>query len=206
MHGAVRGPLPQALRLRATQTSSIASTLRANAWALTRPQAVGGPFGAPGGFLLARRDHSNVSAHPRDTGRSRKAIRRYLRGAEPAGQPRGVVGAPVRDAVRPRAEALLEESKRCTAGKQRLTAARLHELLRGEGYGVAYTAVKLVVREWKRQRREVFAPLVYRPGDLGQVDFFEVFVDIAGERRKADMFVTAPDALGPRVRQSQGGG
>ncbi len=125
----------------------------------------------------------------REFGRSRKAIRRYLRGAEPVGKPRGVPGAPVRDAVRPRAEALLEESKRWTAGKQRLTAARLHELLRGEGFEVGYTAVKQIVREWKRQREEVFVPLVYKPGDLGEVDFFEVLVDIHGERRKAHMFV-----------------
>lgn len=49
--------------------------------------------------------------------------------------------------------------------------------------------MKEVVRKWKRQRREVFVPLVYKPSDLGEVDFFEVLVDIDGERRKAHMFV-----------------
>lgn len=125
----------------------------------------------------------------RELGRSRKAIRRYLRGAEPVGRPRGTPGAPVRDAVRPRIEEILEDSKRWTAGKQQLTAARLHEMLRGEGLVVGYTVVKQVVREWKRRRREVFVPLVYHAGDLAEVDFFEVLVDIAGERRKAWMFV-----------------
>ena len=43
--------------------------------------------------------------------------------------------------------------------------------------------------EWKRQRQEVFVPLVYKPGDLGEVDFFEVFADVGDERRKAWMFV-----------------
>jgi transposase len=32
---------------------------------------------------------------------------------------------------------------------------------------------------------EVFIPLTYRPGDLADVDFFEVLIDLAGERRKA---------------------
>jgi hypothetical protein len=35
----------------------------------------------------------------------------------------------------------------------------------------------------------VFVPLTYRPGDLGEVDFFEVLVDIDGTRRKAWLFL-----------------
>jgi transposase len=126
----------------------------------------------------------------REMGVSKNTIKRYLRGA-PAGvgKPRGVAGAPVRDAVQPRALELLEDSKRWTAGKQRLTAARLYTMLSSEGFDVGYTVVKDIVREWKRQRKEVFVPLVYKPGDSAQVDFFEVFVDVAGNRRKAHMFV-----------------
>ena len=30
------------------------------------------------------------------------------------------------------------------------------------------------------QRREAFVPLTYRPGDLAEVDFFEVLVDVVG--------------------------
>jgi transposase len=88
-----------------------------------------------------------------------------------------------------RAHALLDESPQWTAGKQRLTAARLHALLRTENLVVGETVVKEIVREWRRQRREVFVPLVYRPGDLAEVDFFDVFVDIGGVRRKAHLFV-----------------
>jgi transposase len=126
----------------------------------------------------------------REMGVSKNTIKRYLRGA-PAGvgKPRGIAGAPVLDAVGPRVEALLEDSKNWTAGKQRLTAARLHAMLRSEGVVVGYTTVKDIVREWKRRRKEVFVPLVYKPGDLAEVDFFEVLVDIGGERRKAHMFV-----------------
>ena len=34
---------------------------------------------------------------------------------------------------------------------------------------VGVTLVKDYVHEWKRQRAEVFVPLVYRLGDLGEV-------------------------------------
>lgn len=126
----------------------------------------------------------------REMGIDRNTVRRYLRGAEPGvGKPRGIAGAPVRDAVKPRAEEILADSKRWTGGKQRLTAARLYTMLRGEGHDTGYTVVKQIVREWKRRRQEVFVPLVYRAGDLAEVDFFEVLVDIGGERKKAHMFV-----------------
>ena len=51
------------------------------------------------------------------------------------------------------------------------------------------TVVKEAVAEWKRERREVFVPLTYRPGDLAEVDFFEVLVDVNGTRRKAWLFL-----------------
>ena len=71
------------------------------------------------------------------------------------------------------------------AVKQRLTATRLHELLLTEGHQVGVTMVKEAVAEWKRQRREVFVPLTYRPGDSAEVDFFEAPVDVDGTRREA---------------------
>jgi transposase len=49
--------------------------------------------------------------------------------------------------------------------------------------------VKEAVVEWKRQQREVFVPLVYPAGDLAEVDFFEVLLDLSGKREKAWMFV-----------------
>jgi transposase len=126
----------------------------------------------------------------REMGISRNTVKRYVAGAPPGvGKPRGKVGKPVRDAVVERAEAILGESPRWTGGKQRLTAARLHALLRAENFVVGETVVKEIVREWRRHKQEVFVPLVYRPGDLAEVDFFEVLVDVAGVRRKANMFV-----------------
>ena len=126
----------------------------------------------------------------RELGLARVTVRKYLeqaapvRKAEAAPRPR-----PVWDAVAARVQALLAESVRWTGGKQRLTATRLHELLVAEGHRVGVTVVKDAVAEWKRQRREVFVPLTYRPGDLAEVDFFEVLVDVDGTRRKAWLFL-----------------
>jgi transposase len=124
----------------------------------------------------------------RELGLSRNTVKRYLHGAEPGYDASGRA-TPVLDAVRGRLEALLEDSPRWTGGKQRLTATQLHRMVVAEGHRVGVTLVKEFVAEWRRQRQEVFVPLVYRPGDLGEVDFFEVLVDVAGQRRKAWMFV-----------------
>jgi transposase len=121
---------------------------------------------------------------------ARVTVRKYLDQAAPVRAPEPVARLrPVWDGVAPRVEALLAESVRWTGGKQRLTATRLHALLRAEGHAVGVTMIKDAVAEWKRQRREVFVPLTYRPGDLAEVDFFEVLVDIDGTRRKAWLFL-----------------
>jgi transposase len=125
-----------------------------------------------------------------ELGLARVTVRKYLgqastaRRVEARPRPR-----PVWEAVAPRLHALLVESGQWTGGKQRLTATRLHELLQAEGHHVGVTVVRDAVAEWKRQRREVFVPLTYRPGDLAEVDFFEVLIDIDGTRRKAWLFL-----------------
>jgi transposase len=125
----------------------------------------------------------------REFGISRVTVRKYVEGAEPVRREAGSRARPVWEKVGPRIEALLEDSKGWTGGKQQLTATRLHELLIGEGHQVGASLVKAAVAEWKRQRREVFVPLTYRPGDLAEVDFFEVLVDLDGTRRKAWLFL-----------------
>ena len=125
----------------------------------------------------------------KELGLSRLTVKKYLTEAVPVRREAQPRARPVWHAVRERVEALLTESGRWTGGKQQLTATRLHELLVSEGHRVGVTLVKEAVAEWKRQRREVFVPLTYRPGDLAEVDFFEVLVDLAGTRRKAWLFL-----------------
>jgi transposase len=125
----------------------------------------------------------------KEFGISRVTVRKYVEEAVPVRKEHGSRARPVWDKVGSRIEALLTDSTGWTGGKQQLTATRLHELLVGEGHRVGVTLVKEAVAEWKRQRREVFVPLTYRPGDLAEVDFFEVLVELDGTRRKAWLFL-----------------
>jgi transposase len=115
-----------------------------------------------------------IRAVAREMGVSRNTVRKYLQESEPVRKSGQAKPRPVTEAVRPRIEALLEAWRDRTTPKQRITGSRLHEELVGEGV---------------RQQAEVFVPLVHRPGDAAQVDFFEVTVEVAGERRKAWKFV-----------------
>jgi transposase len=125
----------------------------------------------------------------KEFGISRVTVRKYVEEAVPIRKEAEPRPRPVWDAVGSRIDALLAESTQWTGGKQQLTATRLHELLVSEGHRVGVTLVKAAVAERKRQRREVFVPLTYRPGDLAEVDFFEVLVDLDGTRRKAWLFL-----------------
>jgi transposase len=122
-------------------------------------------------------------------GIARNTVRRYLADTPPVGRQPTERKHPVTDAVRPRLHALLAEAPRWTGGKQRLTSMKLHEMLLAGGLQVSARMVRREVAEWRRQRQEVFVPLVYQPGDLAEVDFFEVLVDVSGQRQKAWMFL-----------------
>ena len=125
----------------------------------------------------------------KEFGISRLTVRKYVEETVPIRKEAAPRARPVWDKVGARVAGLLAESAQWTGGKQQLTATRLHELLVGESHRVGVTLVKEAVAEWKRQRREVFVPLTYRPGDLAEVDFFEVLVDLDGTRRKAWLFL-----------------
>ena len=124
----------------------------------------------------------------REMGVSRNTVRKYLKVSEPRRVEKVPRPRPVLEAVKPRLGEIIEEWSHRTTKKQRITATRLHRQLVEEGFRVGITTVKDYVREWKRQRAEVFIPLVHRPGEA-QVDFFDVTVEVGRERRRAWKFV-----------------
>ena len=74
--------------------------------------------------------------------------------------------------------------------KQRHTAKRIFERLRGEGYQGGYSVVKEAVSEIQRTSSEVYMPLVHRPGDA-QVDYFHALAKLGGVLRKVAIFLMA---------------
>jgi len=131
----------------------------------------------------------SIRSVARQMGLSRNTVSKYLKVPEPkriVSQPKP---SPVMEMVAPRIEELLEEWRGRTTPKQRITGTRIHHQLVEEGYEVGITTVRDYLRERKRKRAEVFVPLVHRPGEEAQVDFFEVSVEEDGEIRKAWKFV-----------------
>ncbi len=124
-----------------------------------------------------------------ELGVSRNTVRKYREMSEP----RRVVLAPRRrmvlERVAPRMEELLEDWSRRTTRKQRITGSRLHSELVSEGLEVGITTVRSYFREWKRQRQEAYIPLIHRPGEEAQVDFFEVTVEEDGTAHRVWKFV-----------------
>jgi transposase len=80
------------------------------------------------------------------------------------------------------------EDDKAVSKKQRHTSKRIYERLKAEGYSGGSTQVKEAVREIKRVNREVFMPLVHRPGEA-QVDFGFAVAKVGGVLRKIAFFV-----------------
>jgi transposase len=126
----------------------------------------------------------------RELGVSRNTIRRYVRGAAvPPRRPPGPRARPARDALAAAAAEIWAARRTFTAGKQRLTAQRLGELLAERGLPATARTVRRLVADLRRGDQEVTVPLVYAPGEVAQVDFFEVWIDLAAVRQKAWLFV-----------------
>lgn len=125
----------------------------------------------------------------KELGVSRNTVKKYLKESEPVRKERKARRSPVMEKVAPRIDELLEEWKERTTKKQRITVARVHRQLKEEGYDIGVTTVRLYMAEKKRKAAEVFIPLIHRPGEEGQVDFFEVTVEEKGVRKKVWKFV-----------------
>jgi transposase len=61
--------------------------------------------------------------------------------------------------------------------------------LRDDGHDVGARTVRRLVASFRDAEREVTVPPVYAAGELAQVDFFEVWVEVSGARQKAWLFL-----------------
>ena len=121
---------------------------------------------------------------------SRKFIRKALSKPEPDGyhltQPRP---ARVLGPFKGRIHELLEESKQLPR-KQRYTAKKIYELIKGEGYqGSEGTVHNYVSRQRGKLRvGKAYIPLEFDPGKDAQVDWGEAVVVMRGQRIKIKFF------------------
>ncbi len=78
--------------------------------------------------------------------------------------------------------------------KQRHTAQRIYERLRDEmpQQAVSPRSVRRAVQDWRQQRKieraETYISQQYEPGREGQVDWYEAYADLSGERVKLHVF------------------
>lgn len=131
----------------------------------------------------------SVRSVARQLGFSRNTVRKYLKQAEPVRKQSEPRVRPILDKVAPVIDEILDEWKGRTTSKQRITGTRVHEELIARNHRVGISTVRSYLTERRRAAAEVFVPLHYVAGDCAQVDFFEVVVDVGGERRKAWKFL-----------------
>jgi len=119
---------------------------------------------------------------------SRNTVARYLdRDVIPCKRAQGPRPKPAQDAICAQVAQIVDTAR--VTKKQRLTAERVVEMLGEKGVEASARTVRRLLKERRRQKSEVFVPLEYVAGDLAEVDFFEVVVEIDGIDQKAFLFV-----------------
>lgn len=124
-------------------------------------------------------------------GISRNTVRKYCKGATtPAIRPRRRKNPRKLDQALDRIVSVLKTVDGKFTAKQRLTLPALDKLVnQGDNETISITTLRRAWKEFRRRQEEVFVPLVHRPGDEAQVDFFEVVACVGGQNRKLWMFV-----------------
>ena len=106
----------------------------------------------------------------RELGLSRVTVKKYLSAAEPRRRESKPRARPVSERIGPVIEEILESWAGRTTAKQRVTAPRVRREVLERGHAVGITTVKAYLAERRRKATEVYVPLVYREGELAEVD------------------------------------
>ena len=124
----------------------------------------------------------------RQTGIHWSTLEKALKYSEPPGYRRSQPPKKSKlDPYLPRITQILEADKE-QPRKQRHTAKRIFERLREDGFDGGYTIVKQAVREIKKAGKEVFMPLIHKPGEA-QIDFGFALAKIDGVLQKVAFLV-----------------
>ena len=156
-------------------------------------------------FEQLRREHEfgvgTVAGVAAKFGVHRRMVRQALTGALPPRHRYPARAKPKLDAVIGFIDAVLEADQ-AAPRKQRHTARRIYRRILTEfpGSTVAESTIRNHVRNRRRQlglvRREIFVPQSYLLGQEAQVDWYEAWADLGGERTKVLIFALRSMASG----------
>ncbi len=119
-----------------------------------------------------------------------ETLKKILTHSEPPGyRIKSARSKPKIDPYRDKIAQILEQDKQFPK-KQRHTVKRIYERITEMGYTGKYTQVKVAVREIKQRQKEVFMPLIHRPGEA-QVDFGYALAKVGDHLKKVAFFVMA---------------
>ena len=121
-------------------------------------------------------------------GMSRNTIKRYWDGAHTPDEKKAYppnVESEQKHKVMTELEKYFQENE--TVGKQRANAKTAWEAIR-DTYAVGQSTVRRYVREFKGKNPDGFIPLSFEPGEMMQVDWCQVKVNIQGHIWKAPLF------------------
>lgn len=121
-------------------------------------------------------------------GMSRNTVKRYWDGAHTPDEKKAYppqVDSPQKEVVMAALETYFQENK--TVGKQRVNAKTAWEAIR-ERYEVGESTVRRYTRELKGRNPEGFIPLSFEPGEMMQIDWCEVKVNLQGHLWKVPVF------------------
>jgi transposase len=149
-------------------------------------------------FEQMRREYAHgvgsIKGVAKKFGVHRRMVRDALGSAVPAGRKQPQRGSPKMDAVKGFIDAILLEDRKAPR-KQRHTAHRIFTRIGKEvpECSVAESSVRRYVRAKKRElglltSGEIYVPQSYQWGVEAQVDWYEAYADLDGEREKVQVF------------------
>ena len=140
---------------------------------------------------LAAQRGKSIRQIAKDFYLSRNTVRKVLRSEvteflyERQVQPRPKLGPYLKTM-----ESLLEDEEKLPRRRRR-SSQLLYEELQTQGYSGGYDSVRRYVKDWRRRRRQlsapVFIPLVFGPGEAFQFDWSEDYAEVAGVTTKVNL-------------------